>query len=147
MGLEEKLSADLTAAMKSGEKHIVETLRTVRAAIQNARLDKQAEFSEEDVLAVINKEAKKRKESIALYEQGGRTDLVQQESRELEIISAYLPEALSDEAVMQLINEALKETGAESMQDMGKVMGCIMPKIKGKADGKHVQNLVREKLS
>lgn len=147
MGLEEKLSNDLTTAMKSGDKIVVETLRVIRAAIQNARLAKQKDFSDEDVLAVINKEAKKRKESIELYEKGGRTDLVQQESKELEIISAYLPEALSDEALMQIIDETLKESGAESMQDMGKVMGLIMPKVKGKADGKHVQNLVREKLS
>lgn len=147
MGLEEKLSADLKSAMKSNNRIGVDTLRSIRAAIQNARLDKRDNFSEEDVLSVIGKEAKKRKEAIELYEKGGRNDLVEQESGELEIISAYLPESLSDEALIQIINQALQESGAKSMSEMGKAMALIMPRVKGKADGKHVQNLVKEKLS
>lgn len=147
MDLEEKLIADLKVAMKSNNKMVVETLRGIRAAIQNARLAKRENFKEEDVLSVIGKEAKKRKESIELYEKGGRNDLVEQESKELEIISAYLPEALSDETLIQIIDEALQESGADSVREMGKVMALIMPKVKGKADGNRVQNLVKEKLS
>ncbi|NQT24782.1 GatB/YqeY domain-containing protein [candidate division KSB1 bacterium] len=147
MGLEEKLSTDLKAAMKSSNKAVVDTLRIIRAAIQNVRLDKKEDLSEEEVLSVISKEAKKRKESIELYEKGGRTDLVEQESKELEIISAYLPEAMSDEILIPIIDEALQESGVESINEMGKVMALIMPKVKGKADGKHVQDLVKEKLS
>lgn len=147
MGLEETLSADLKNAMRSNDKVAVETLRVIRAAIQNARLAKQKDLTEADVLSVLNKEAKKRKESIDLYEKGGRSDLVEQESKELEIISAYLPEALSEETLIQIIDQAIDEAGAESVREMGKVMGLVMPKVKGKADGKHVQDLVREKLS
>lgn len=147
MGLEEKLNTDLKNAMKSNDRAAVDTLRTLRAAIQNARLDKREKFTEEDALAAIQKEAKKRKESIGLYEQGGRSDLAEKESKELEIISAYLPEALSDKALREIIDEAVRESGAESVREMGKVMGQVMPKVKGKADGKHVQNLVREALS
>jgi uncharacterized protein YqeY len=101
----------------------------------------------EEEIAALTNAAKKRREAIEMYKQGGRNDLLEKESAELAIISAYLPQALSAEEVAQIIDTAIKETGAAAAGDIGKVMGKIMPQVKGRADGKMVQQMVRERLS
>ena len=147
MTIEERLNQDMKTALKSNDKVRLETIRLLRSQIHNAGITKGKELSEEEVLEVMAKEVKKRKESIKMFEDGGREDLVEKETQEMEIISSYLPEPLNEKELETIVSEAIKETGAESMRDMGKVMAVVMPKTKGRADGKQVQELVKKKLS
>ena len=147
MGLQERLFEDMKSAMKSGDKVTLETLRMLRSQIKNTSISKGEDLSESDVIGVLSKEAKRRKESIDLYTEGNRQDLVQQETKELEIITSYLPELMSEAELLEIVDRTIKETGAESLKDMGKVMGAVMPRIKGRADGKAVQEIVRGRLS
>jgi len=147
MGLEEKLLQDMNSAMKSGDKVALETIRMVRAQPKNASIAKGEDLSEEDVIEVLSKEAKKKKESLELYKQGGREDLVEKEEKESSVIASYLPEALSQEELEEIVDKAVEETGARSLMEMGKVMGVVMPQVKGRAEGKGVQELVKKKLS
>lgn len=147
MTLEEKLLDDMKAAMKSGDKLVLDTLRVLRAELKNASIAKGEELSEEEIVGVLSKEAKRRRESLESFEKGGRQDLVEKEKRELELITSYLPEPFSEEELDDIVQKAVGATGAESLRDMGKVMGVVMPQIKGRADGKLVQELVKKKLS
>lgn len=147
MNIEARLLEDMKAAMKSGDTRKLETIRLLRAQIKNVSLGKEEPLSESDLLAIINKEAKRRKESITLYEQGNREDLVQSETQELEILQSYLPEAMSESELDEILDEVIAQLNAASMQDMGKVMGVVMPRVKGRADGKLIQERVRQKLS
>lgn len=147
MGLEEKLLQDMKSTMKSGDKLALETIRMVRSQIKNVSLAKQKDLSDEDIIEVLSRELKKRKESIELYQKGGREELVKKETRELEIISSYLPEALSHDELEEIIEKAIEETSVNSMKEMGKVMGIVMPQVRGRADGKEIQDIVRQKLS
>jgi uncharacterized protein YqeY len=119
----------------------------IRSQLKNASIAQGKELSEEEVIDVLSKEAKKRKESLELFKQGGREDLAEKEQQELNIITSYLPAVLSEDEVLGIIDKAITEVGAEGMQDMGKVMGKVMPEVKGRADGKAVQELVKKKLS
>lgn len=136
----------MKAAMKSGDKLTVETLRMLRSQIKNVSISKGEELEEDDIVVILTKEAKKRKESLEMYQQGGRDDLADKEAAEIKIISTYLPEMLSEGDLEQIVKKAIEETGAESMREMGKVMGVVMPQIKGRADGKAVQELVKRLL-
>jgi uncharacterized protein YqeY len=147
MGIEATLLEDMRVAMKKGDSLLVETIRLLRAQIKNASLGKKEPLPDADIWAILSKEAKKRKESIALYQQGGREDLVQSETRELEIILSYLPESMSEAEIDTLIRQCMSQIHAEGMKDIGKVMSMIMPQIKGRADGKIVQERVRTLLS
>lgn len=147
MSLQEKLNEDYKAAMKSGDKLRVETLRQLRAQLKDAQINKMQALTPEDEIAALSNAAKKRREAIEMYKQGGRSDLLEKEAAELAIISAYLPQALSAEEIARIIDAAIKDTGAAAAGDMGKVMGKIMPQVKGRADGKMVQQMVRERLS
>jgi uncharacterized protein YqeY len=146
MGLQEKLLDDMKLAMKSGDKLVLETVRMLRSQIKNVSISKGEDLTDDDVVGVLTKEAKKRKESLELYKQGERQDLADKEAAELKIIDSYLPEALSQEELEKIVSEAIAESGAESLKEMGKVMGAVMPKVKGRADGKAVQEMVRVKL-
>lgn len=146
MNLQEKLNEDYKAAMKSGDKLRVETLRLLRAQLKDAKINKMEALTPEEEIAALSNAAKKRREAIEMYKQGGRSDLLEREAAELAIISAYLPQALSAEEIARIIDTAIKETGAVAASDMGKVMGKIMPQVKGRADGKMVQQMVRERL-
>lgn len=147
MGLQEQLMEDMKAAMKSGDKPTVETLRLIRSQVKNVAISKGEDLSDDDVISVLTKEAKKRKESIELYKKGGRDELAESEEKELGIIQSYLPEAISEEELSQIVQSAIEESGAESMKEMGKVMGFVMPQVKGRADGKAVREMVKQKLS
>jgi len=146
MTLSERLNEDYKTAMKSGEKLRVETLRLLRAQLKQEQIDKMRELSPEDEMAALSNAAKKRREAIASYKQAGRDDLLQKEAAELAIISSYLPQQLSQEELAPIIDAAIKETGSAAASDLGKVMGKIMPQIKGRADGKLAQQMVRERL-
>jgi uncharacterized protein YqeY len=147
MGIQEQIQNDMKAAMKSGDKVVLETLRMVRAQITNTGIAKGEDLSDEDVFGILSKEVKKRKESIKLYKEGEREELAEQEEKEMKVLISYLPEALSPEELEAMVVKAIAEAGAEGMQDMGKVMGVVMPLTKGRADGKAIQDLVRSRLS
>ncbi len=144
--LENQLLEDMKAAMKSGDKVRRETLRVLRAQIKNAAISSGKDLSQEAIIAVIDKEVKKRKESIDLYLKGGRQDLADQEEREAEILADYLPEQLSEDDLRSIVRQTVAEVEARSMKEMGRVMGTLMPKIQGRADGKRAQQIVREIL-
>jgi len=147
MEIQDRLSEDLKTAMKAKEKVKVETIRMVRAQLQDFQIAKRDELTEEDEISVLINAAKKRKEALELYEKSDRQDLIERERQELEIISTYLPAQLSKEEVEKIVLKVMEKTGANSVQDFGKVMGAAMKELKGKADGKKVQEIVREKLN
>jgi len=147
MSLKDKLAADLKQAIRQGDQQRKSTLRMVMAAIQNAEIEKRRELDEGDLLAIIAKEAKQRRESIAEFESAGRQDLVDQEKGELEILLSYLPRQLSRDEIEGEARRVIEEVGATSPAQMGEVMRRLMPMMKGKADGKLVNQVVRELLA
>jgi len=147
MGLKEKLQKDLVAAMKSGDKVSTGVIRLLWSAIRKLEIDRKQDFTDDDVIGVLSNAAKQRREAIKAYLEAGRADLVKEEEAELTIIEAYLPAALSTGELEQIIAGIIAETGATSMQDLGKVMPRIMQKVKGRANGAEVQAIVRSKLS
>ena len=144
--MKEELLKALKEAMKNKDEIKKDTITLLRSAILQVEKDNQKQLSEDEMLAIVSKEVKKRKESIADYEKANREDIVQKLKKEIEILSEYLPEQLSEEEIIKKIEEAINETGATSPRDMGKVMQAIRPKTNGKADGKVVSQIVREKL-
>ena len=144
--LREKIADDMRDAMKARETVRVAALRMLMASVKNAEVEKRHDLSDDEVLDVVTKEAKRRRESIEAFEKGGRTDLVEKESAELSVLEAYLPERLSDEELAALVDAAIAETGATSPKQMGDVMKALMPKLRGRADGGQVSALVRSKL-
>ena len=147
MVLYEKIQSDMYTAMKAGEKEKASTLRTVIAKLKDKQIDTREPLSEKDEIKVLQALVKQRKESIDLYQKGGRSELAEAESFELEIINTYLPEMMNEDDVRKLIEEIIEETGALSMADLGKVMPQIMKQGKGLIDGKTAQRIVSELLS
>ena len=148
--LKDKIQEDLKAAMMAKETAKLSAIRMLKSAIQYYEIQKGGagyEATDEDIIDVIVKEIKKRKESIELYKQGGREDSAASEQKEVEVLESYLPKQMSEDEVRSLVQDAIKQTGAASMQDMGKVMGALMPKVKGKADGGLVSKIVKEELA
>ena len=143
----DKLNEDLKNAMKSGDKLRLDTVRMMKASLQKVVIEKGNAFTPDDGISFLLAEAKRRKEAIELYEKGGRLDLAEQEKKELTIISEYLPKPLDEKEVMAIVEATIKEIGAQSVKDMGKVMAAVMAKVKGQADGKKVQDMVKSKLS
>jgi uncharacterized protein YqeY len=148
MNLRERISEDLKSAMKSGDKIRLETLRTMRAVLLEKEIEKRGGpgMTAEDEVATLNSAAKKRKESIDLFTKGGRPELAHQEELELAIIQEYLPRQLTAEEVASLIREAVVQTGASGPGDFARVMPLVMKQVRGKADGKVVQDLVKKAL-
>lgn len=148
--LTEKIQNDLKDAMRAKDEQKLSIIRMLKSAIQYYEIQKGGAgytATDEDVIDVIGKEIKKRRESIELYEKGGRPELAEKEQKELELLQTYLPEQLSEDEIKSLIDDAITQTGATEMRDMGKVMGMLAPQIKGKADNSLVSTLVRERLS
>ena len=147
MSLNELITSDLKAAMKSGDKTRLDTLRLLRAHfIELAKRGQGGDITPDEELNVLTAAMKKRKEAIEVYEKAGRTELAQQERSELEIISSYLPKQLSQDEAVAIIQRIIAETGASSAKDFGKVMPLAMKDLKGKFDGKLVQEIVKTKL-
>jgi len=147
MSLKARITADMKTAMKAGEKDRLKTVRLILADIQRKEIDSREELDDAGVLTVLEKALKQRRDSIEQFLKGGREDLSAIEEAELEIIQAYLPEQLSDDEIAALINEAIAATGAESIRDMGKVMGTIKSKAAGKADMGKVGAMVKARLA
>jgi uncharacterized protein len=148
MSLLDQISVDLQAALKTGQKLRLETLRTVRAALLEKQVEKRPSggMTPEDEINVLISAAKKRKESMTIFRDNGRSDLADQEEKELEIIQEYLPKQLGLEEITLVIRKAITDTGASSAKDFGKVMPLVMKELKGKADGKLVQDTVKQLL-
>jgi uncharacterized protein YqeY len=134
-------------AMRDGDAHRRDTLRMALAAVQNAAKDKREDLTDEEALAVLTKQVKTRRESIKAYADAGRDDLAAKEQAEIDVLQPYLPAQLSEDEVRALVDEAIASTGASSPGDMGRVMGALMPKVKGRADGKLVSSVVNETLA
>ena len=147
MTIKEKLQQDLKDSLRKKDTIRLNTVRSIINAIKNKEIDLRRELEEDEIHGILNSLAKQRRESIEQYEKGGRQDLAEQEKRELEIILEYLPEQLSEEEIEKIAKGIIEEVGASSMKDLGKVMKTIMPKVKGKADGKKVNEIVRKLLS
>ena len=147
MSLKDRISEDMKAAMKAHEKDRLAVIRMVRSAIRQTEIDGKKDLDDEGVIAVISKELKMRKDSLEEFRKGGRDDLVEKTQAEIDVLLPYLPEQLSEDEVKALVKDAVEQTGAASMKDMGKVMGVLMPKVKGRADGKMVNSIVKGMLS
>ncbi len=146
MSLKEQLRTDMADAMRTGDKEKRDTLRLLLAAVKQVEIDEQKELTDDDVVEVLNKQAKQRRESIADYGAAGREDLVHEEEAQLAIIETYLPTQLSRDQITELAGQVIADIGAESPKDMGQVMGRLMPQVKGIADGRLVNEVVRELL-
>ena len=147
MKLIEQIQEDLKRSMKAKDGNRVSVLRFLLSSIQNREIEKKDALDDEEVLAEITSSAKRRRESMEAFKEGGRTDLVEKEESELVILQEYLPEQLSPEDIRSVVQEVADAVGASSASDLGKVMKELMPKLKGKADGKLVNEIVREVLS
>ena len=145
--MKQNLLNDLVAAMKSQDKETLSVLRMVKGAIQLEEINKKSELSDEDFIGVVSKQIKTRKESITEFEKAGRTDLVDQTKKEIEILNKYMPEQLSEEEVLKVIDEAFNTVNPQTQSDMGKLMGFVTPKLKGKADMSFVSKTIKEKLA
>ncbi|HDG61765.1 MAG TPA: GatB/YqeY domain-containing protein [Thermotoga sp.] len=147
MALKERIMNDLKKAMKERNEVKVRTLRMVIASIKNWEVENTKEIDDDGMITVLTKEAKRRKEAIEEYRKAGREDLVRAEEEELKIIESYLPERMSEEEIKELVLKTIEEVKATSPKDLGKIMKVIMPKVKGRADGKLVNEMVRKILS
>lgn len=142
----EKLQKDMIEAMKNHEKVRLTVIRGVKAAMAQERIDHKREENDELLIDVVNKQIKMRRDSITEFEKGGRSDLVEQTQKEIDILMAYLPEQLSHDEVVKIIDEIFSEVQPTGPKDMGKVMGPAQAKLKGRADMKEVSTIIREKL-
>ena len=147
MTLRERLHDDTTAAMRSGDALRRDVLRMVQNAIYNTEKAKKVTLSEDEILGIVVREVKTRRESVEAFRQGGREDLAAKEEAEIAILADYLPQALTDDELRALVEEAVAATGAASARDMGKVMGWLSPRIRGRADGKVASGLVAQALA
>jgi len=145
--LKERITADMKTAMREKDKARLGTIRMLQAAIKQREVDERTELDDAQVLAVLDKMVKQRRDSIDQYRQAGRDELAEQEEYELGILQEYLPAALTDDELKALVDEAVSESGAESVKDMGKVMGIIKPKVQGRADMGDVSARVKARLS
>ena len=142
MTLRERILSDITAAMRSGDGLRRDTLRMAESAIYNAEKRDRRSYSDDDVAGVLSREVKTRRESVEAFRKGGREDLASKEEAEIGILAAFLPEPLSDAEIAGLVDEAIAATGAAGPRDMGKVMGWLAPRTRGKADGRAVSQRV-----
>lgn len=145
--LKQRILEDVKTAMKSGAKTRLAVLRLISAALKQREVDERIELSDQQVLEVLDKMVKQRRESITQYEQAARQDLVDQEKFEIDIVQEYLPVPLTPEEIAGLIEEAIQAMGAMSVKDMGKVMGVLKPKMQGRADMGQIGGLIKQKLS
>ena len=146
MSLFEQLTEDMKHALKAGEKEKLSTIRLLRGYIKNESIDKRKELTLEEEIAVLTSAAKKRKESIQAYGDAGRDDLVTKESAELAVIQSYLPQPLSSQEIEEIVDSAISNVNATSLQDLGKVMPVAIKMAAGRADGKEINAIVRKKL-
>ena len=142
MSIRERLEADITAAMRSRNQQRLDALRYLKSAINRVEIDRRITLDDAGVTDVVVRQVKDRRDSIRMFEEGNRPDLVAKESADLGVLEEYLPPQLSDDELTQLVQEVIRQVGAETIRDKGKVMGRLMPQVHGKADGAQVNTLV-----
>jgi hypothetical protein len=147
MSLKDRINDDVKAAMRGGDARRRDALRLLLAALKQREVDERKDLADADVVAIVEKLIKQRRESIALFEKGGRLDLAQNEQFELDLLQTYMPQALSDAEIAAAVAEAIAAAGAKSPSDMGKVMAALKGKLAGKADMSKVSSLVKTKLA
>lgn len=147
LSLTEKLTQDMKIALKNKEKEKLSTIRMVRSAIKKAEIDKKAQLTNDEIIEVIAREVKQRKDAIEKYEKAGREDLANKEKVELEVLESYLPKQLTDDELCDIIQNTIQQLGVTSKKEMKKIMETVLPQVKGRADGKRVSRLVQELLS
>ena len=141
MGVAERLLEDMKSAMKAGESDRLSVIRMARAALQDAEIARRGDLAEEDALEVLSREVKSRRDVAEEYRKLGKEDRAAAEEKEAEILGTYLPEQLTDAEIEELVRGVIEEVGAQSSGDLGKVMGAVMPKVKGRADGRRVNEI------
>ncbi|MBP3964182.1 MULTISPECIES: GatB/YqeY domain-containing protein [Paenibacillus] len=146
MNLSERLNDDMKQAMKSQDKFKLTTIRMIRASIKNLEIDLKRPLEDAEVLDILSREIKQRKDSLQEFQKAGRDDLTKDVAAEIEIISVYLPQQLTEEEIKLIVQQTIQETGASSKAEMGKVMSALLPKTKGRADGKLVNTFVQQFL-
>ena len=147
MSLTDRIKDDMKVAMRERDKERLSTIRLILAAIKQQEVDRRETPTDADVLAILDKMVKQRKDSIEQFTKAGRDELAEKEQSEIVVIQDYLPKQLSDEEILALVADAISTTGAESMRDMGKVMGILKPQLQGRADMGQVSGLIKSKLS
>ena len=147
MSLKEKLLSNMKEAMKAKDSVKLGTVRSVISAVKNQEIELKKELSEEEILTIVSREVKKRKEASVLYEKGNRPELKDKEIQEMKILQTYLPEQVSEKDLRRRIQEVIAETGAEGMKDFGKIMKTLVPEFKGKADNSLIKELANEYLN
>lgn len=147
MSIEERLKEDLKTAMKTGQKHKVQTLRMTLAQLKDERIRLRHELNDDETITIISRAVKSRKDSIEQYKKGNRQDLVDAETFEMELLQCYLPQQMEPDEIKKEVQLIIESVGAVDIKDIGKVMGQAMTRLKGKADGKLVQQFAREILS
>ncbi|KKQ90875.1 MAG: hypothetical protein UT15_C0003G0050 [Berkelbacteria bacterium GW2011_GWA1_39_10] len=144
--IKKQIEQDLIEAMKGKNEEAVSTLRMLKSAIKNSEIQKGQDSDESDILSIIQGQIKSRRDSIELYKKGNRLELAAKEEKEIEILVKYLPEQMNNEEIRVIVKKAITEIGATGIQDMGKVMGKVMPELKGKADGGKISQITKEEL-
>lgn len=146
MSLAERLNEDMKQAMKAQDKFRLSTIRMVRASVKNQEIELRRPLDDNEVLEILSREVKQRKDSLQEFTKAGRDDLAVPLEAEIAIIAQYLPQQLTEEEIKAIVTQTIQETGASSKADMGKLMGALMPKVKGRADGKLVNQIVQQQL-
>lgn len=149
MSIEKRLTEDAETALRAGNKADLLAYRTLLAQIKDERikLRPKRELTDDDVIDVLSRALKKRKEALELYQKGNRQDLIEKELHEIRLIEKYLPDKINDDAVLEIVDKTIKNINATSLKDLGRVMGSVMKELKGRVDGQLVQSIVRERLS
>jgi len=147
MSLEERVADEMKQAMKAGDKLRLSAIRMIRSALKNKEIELRRKLEDEDVVKAIQVMVRKSEESVEQFQAGGRMDLVEKEKKEMEVLKSFLPQLLSQEEILKIIDQSIQETQASSLKDIGKVMKSVLAKVGGKADGRLVNQLVKEKLS
>ncbi|MGC8868487.1 MAG: GatB/YqeY domain-containing protein [Sulfurihydrogenibium sp.] len=142
-----RLQEEMKAAMKSGDKDRLSTIRMLISEIKKVQIDSKKELTDEEIIAILQKYVKQRKEAYEQYAKAGREDLANKELKEIEVVQEFLPQPLSEDELTKIVEETIKEVGASSVKDMGKVIKAVMDKVKGRAEGSVVSRIVKEKLS
>lgn len=147
MGLKNRITADITIAVKGRDQFTVDALRMVISAVKNKEIEKKADIDDKAIISILSTLVKQRREAAELYRKGNREELAAKEEKEIELLKLYLPEALSEDELVKIVATAADEVGASSLADMGKVMKAVMAKVAGRADGTVVSDLVKKQLS
>ncbi|NOY35923.1 MAG: GatB/YqeY domain-containing protein [bacterium] len=147
MNLKEQIQGEFIKAFKARDEIRSSVLKMLQAGIKNAEIEKRKELDDDEIIGVISKEAKKRKDAMEAFEKGGRAEMAENEKKEFEILSAYLSEQMPEEEIKKLVGDAIRQSGASDPKNIGKVMAILSPQTKGRADGALVSKIVRESLA